>query len=391
MIEVKHLTKRYGTADVVHDLNFTIESGKIYGFLGPNGAGKSTTMNMITGCLAMTEGDVLINGHDIVAEPAEAKRFIGYLPEQPPLYTDMTPLEYLTFVAKAKGIEKGHISDQVAAVMEETHITSMKDRMIRNLSKGYKQRVGIAQAMLGNPQLIILDEPTVGLDPKQIMEIRDLILELGKTRTVLLSSHILAEISAVCDHVMILSHGRLVANGTLEQIRRAHAGENILTLEVRGQEDNIKEILSSLKNISEFEMIETEKKHYRIRITVNGDRDIREQVFFAFADAKCPILSMQSSAMTLEDVFLKLTSDDAAVPEAEDAEFDDTDAEDENSTDTIEGSEPQTELPEEKITQKAEKKSDRRSARKASKPDKDEYVPMFGAAAQDQSEEEDDE
>lgn len=310
MIQVKHLTKRYGANDVVHDLSFTIETGKIYGFLGPNGAGKSTTMNMITGCLAMTDGEVIVNGHDIVSEPSAAKQFIGYLPEQPPLYVDMTPEEYLTFVARAKGVDKGHIAEQVATVMEETHITSMKDRMIRNLSKGYKQRVGIAQAMLGNPELIILDEPTVGLDPKQIMEIRDLILELGKTRTVLLSSHILAEISAVCDHVMILSRGRLVANGTLEDIRRAHAGDNVITLEVRGTQKELESLLARLRGSKESELVELDRNRFRIRITVEGTKDIREEVFFAFANAKCPILSMQSSALTLEEVFLKLTADE---------------------------------------------------------------------------------
>ncbi len=366
MIEVKHLTKRYGSHAAVKDLNFTIENGKIYGFLGPNGAGKSTTMNMLTGCLAMTEGEILINGHDIVANPIEAKKYIGYLPEIPPLYTDMTPQEYLTFVAKAKGVEKGHVAKQVETVMEETHITSVKNRMIRNLSKGYKQRVGIAQAMLGNPELIILDEPTVGLDPKQILEIRDLILTLGKTRTVLLSSHILAEISAVCDQVMILSHGRLVAKGTLDEIRRKHEGSNIITLEAKGTKTALTSIVGKLKYAEESEMIETEKNRFRIKIKVEQSKDIREDVFFAFAAAGCPILSMQSSAMSLEDIFLMLTAEDrgedkdepisedkSAVAPAEEAEPDEDDEDDDDG--------------------------------------EDDYVPLFGAKKTDDDEDEEDE
>lgn len=372
MIEVKHLTKRYGNNTAVQDISFTIETGKIYGFLGPNGAGKSTTMNMLTGCLAMTEGEILIDGHDIVEDPAPAKRMIGYLPEQPPLYLDMTPVEYLTFVAKAKGVDPGHIADQVETAMKETHITSVKDRMIRNLSKGYKQRVGIAQAMLGDPKLIILDEPTVGLDPKQILEIRDLILELGKTRTVLLSSHILAEISAVCDHVMIISRGRLVANGTLEEIRRAHAQDNRLELEVKGNRQTLTVILSKLQNVESSEIVEAEKGKYRISIIVKGTKDIREEIFFAFAAAKCPILSMQSSALSLEDVFLKLTAEEI-VPEdeeeADEPEDEDEDGENDDGDDDEYDDEDEEEDDED-----------------------DDYVPLFSRCRKDEDddEEEDD-
>ena len=211
MIEVKHLTKLYGEHTAVSDLSFTTEDGRIYGFLGPNGAGKSTTMNIMTGCLAATSGDVRIDGHDIFEDANEAKKLIGYLPEQPPLYIDSTPREYLQFVAEAKRVAKSDIKRQIAQVMEVTQITDVADRLIRNLSKGYRQRVGVAQALLGSPQLIILDEPTVGLDPAQVIELRRLIRELGRTHTVILSSHILSEVKAVCDKALILSQGHLAA------------------------------------------------------------------------------------------------------------------------------------------------------------------------------------
>lgn len=218
LIEVKHLTKRYGDTLAVDDLNFTIEKGRIYGFLGPNGAGKSTTMNMITGYLASTDGTVSINGHDILEDAEAARKSIGYLPELPPLYFDMTVEEYLVFAAELKKIAKADRKPEVNRVCAITKLDSVRGRLIKNLSKGYRQRVGLAQALLGSPEILILDEPTVGLDPKQILEIRDLIQELGKEHTVILSSHILSEISAVCDYVLILSHGKLVASDTLENL-----------------------------------------------------------------------------------------------------------------------------------------------------------------------------
>lgn len=218
MIEVKNLTKNYGAIPAVKDVSFTVEAGKIYGFLGPNGAGKSTTMNMITGCLAPSFGDVKINGLDIYEDAVEAKRSIGYLPEIPPLYTDMTPFEYLEFVGRAKGLKKGSLYDEIERVMEKTKILDVSSRLIRNLSKGYRQRVGIAQAILGDPEYIILDEPTVGLDPLQIIEIRDLIASLAENHAVILSSHILQEISAVCDHVIMISKGKVVASDSMENL-----------------------------------------------------------------------------------------------------------------------------------------------------------------------------
>src|SRR5699024_344297 len=211
LIEVSHLTKRYGDHTAVSNLSFTIEKGQIYGFLGPNVAGKSTTMNIMTGCLAASEGEVRIDGHDIFEEPQQAKRLIGYLPEQPPLYLDRTPREYLTFVGRAKGIKDKALPEQIGRVMEVTQITDVADRLIKHLSKGYRQRVGIAQALLGDPEVVILDEPTVGLDPKQIIEIRSLIQSLGQKHTVILSSHILSEVQAVCQTILIISKGHLVA------------------------------------------------------------------------------------------------------------------------------------------------------------------------------------
>ena len=218
MIEVKNLCKNYGAIPAVRDVNFTVEKGKVYGFLGPNGAGKSTTMNMITGCLAPTYGQVLVDGYDIYDEAVEAKKRIGYLPELPPLYTDMTPLEYLEFVGRAKKIGRDELYEKIEEVMKKTGILDVADRLIRNLSKGYRQRVGIAQAILGDPEYIILDEPTVGLDPLQIIEVRELIVSLKEDHAVILSSHILQEISAVCDYVIMISRGKVVASDDIDSL-----------------------------------------------------------------------------------------------------------------------------------------------------------------------------
>ena len=244
MIEVKNLVKKYGDHTAVDHLNFTVEKGKIYGFLGPNGAGKSTTMNMITGYIASTEGEILIDGHNILDEPKVAKKKIGYLPEIPPLYQDMTVLEYLKFAAELKAIPKEKREKNIKEVMSTTKLEDMKRRLIKNLSKGYKQRVGLAQALLGYPEVIILDEPTVGLDPKQIIEIRDLIKSLGQKHTVILSSHILSEVSAVCDHVLIIDKGKLVASDTPENLSKVMTGMNSLELTVKGEEAVIRDALA---------------------------------------------------------------------------------------------------------------------------------------------------
>ncbi len=311
MIEVKHLTKQYGDHTAVSDLSFTIDSGQIYGFLGPNGAGKSTTMNILTGCLAATSGEVRINGFDIYEDANRAKKCIGYLPEQPPLYTDMTPKEYLRFVGQAKGLHRAALNDQVRLAMERTQITEMQDRLIRHLSKGYKQRVGIAQALLGDPEIVILDEPTVGLDPKQIIEIRDLIQDLGRDHTVILSSHILSEVQAVCDVVMIIAHGRLVASDTPENLSRLLAGSSTLHLTVRAAEEDVRAALEPIEGIELLTVTPSAEEDGALELSIQfpPELDLREPVFFAMCDARLPVLAMNLVKISLEDVFLELTAD----------------------------------------------------------------------------------
>lgn len=319
MIEVKNLTKRYGGHTAVADLSFTIEKGRIYGFLGPNGAGKSTTMNIMTGCLAATEGSVTIDGLDIFEDAARAKRRIGYLPEQPPLYPDMTPREYLRFVAQAKGLDKKQAAEQIARAEEVTQIGDVENRLIKNLSKGYRQRVGIAQALLGDPEVIILDEPTVGLDPKQITEIRDLIRRLGEKHTVILSSHILSEVRAVCDHIMILSKGRLVASDTPENLERLFAGKAALKLTAKATREEVSQALSAVNGITKLQMDPSPGEGLCAASVEYGDQrpeDVAQAVFFAFCAAHRPILRMESVRASLEDVFLELTRDDGDAGEA---------------------------------------------------------------------------
>ena len=310
MIEVRNLVKKYGNHVAVDHLNFTVEKGKIYGFLGPNGAGKSTTMNMITGYIASTEGDILIDGHNILEEPEEAKKRIGYLPEIPPLYQDMTVREYLEFAAELKAVPREKKKSNMEEVMSTIKIEDVKNRLIKNLSKGYKQRVGLAQALLGYPEIIILDEPTVGLDPKQIIEIRDLIKGLGRKHTVILSSHILSEVSAVCDHVLIIDKGRLVASDSPENLSKLMAGDNSLELTIKGREEDIRKAFDMVENIQEVIYHDSlVKGACDVTVKVSGEQDIRENIFFALAEMKCPILKMQPGNMSLEEVFLKLTDD----------------------------------------------------------------------------------
>nr|WP_325194644.1 ABC transporter ATP-binding protein [uncultured Oscillibacter sp.] len=310
MIEVSHLTKRYGNHTAVSDLSFTIQDGQIYGFLGPNGAGKSTTMNIMTGCLAATSGEVRIGGHDIFEESQQAKKLIGYLPEQPPLYLDRTPREYLEFVGRAKGLSGRELSRQVAYVMSVTQITDMRDRLIKNLSKGYKQRVGIAQALLGDPEIIILDEPTVGLDPRQIIEIRDLIKRLGEKHTVILSSHILSEVQAVCQTILIISKGKLVACDTPENLERLFAGTTTVEMTVESSEAEAVEILHTLEHITGLRTEEIAASQCRVTLDTDlGDGDaICRALFFAFSKAQRPILRMSTARASLEDIFMELTS-----------------------------------------------------------------------------------
>lgn len=317
MISVSHLTKRYGEHLAVDDLSFTIEDGQVYGFLGPNGAGKSTTMNIMTGCLAATSGDVTINGHNIFDEPNEAKKHIGYLPELPPLYPEDTPREYLRFVAEAKGIPAAERAKAIEAVMQDTQIADVADRLCKNLSKGYRQRVGIAQALLGSPEIIILDEPTVGLDPKQIIEIRDLIRLLGKKHTVILSSHILSEVQAVCTTVLIISKGKLVACDTPEGLERLFAGTAALRLVPECGSKRAGEILEGVNGVTCHTEDKTDAGRCAIRIDcgTRAPEDVSREAFFAFAAAGVPLLEMSTQRASLEEIFIELTESDVALPE----------------------------------------------------------------------------
>lgn len=310
MIEVRNLVKKYGSHLAVDHLNFTIDKGKIYGFLGPNGAGKSTTMNIMTGYLGATEGEVLIHGHDILKEPQKAKRYIGYLPENPPLYMDMTPWEYLRFVSELKKIKKSERDREIERVMKRTGIWEVKDRQIKNLSKGYKQRVGLAQAISGSPEVIILDEPTVGLDPNQIIEIREFIRELGKEHTVILSSHILAEIQEVCNHIMIISKGRLAASDTPENLEKNLAEKTTLEIETRMDSQEVKALLNPILDISEVTCKESEFGITKALIETKEGKDVREEIFRAFARRDCPLLTMYQHKATLEEVFIELTQNE---------------------------------------------------------------------------------
>lgn len=307
MIEVKDLVKKYGSHLAVDHLSFTLESGKIYGFLGPNGAGKSTTMNIMTGYLGATNGSVLIDGHDILKEPEEAKKHIGYLPELPPLYMDMTVQEYLEFAAELKKLPKEKRESDISEVMKLTRLQDVSGRLIKNLSKGYKQRVGLAQAILGFPEIIILDEPTVGLDPKQIIEIRELIRTLSEKHTVILSSHILAEVREVCDYILIISKGKLVASDTPENLELLRNGASSLELEVKAAPETARAILSTIDDIDAMEMHSENENHTRVKLETKNGADIREAVFYAFAEEKCPLLEMKTAKASLEDIFMELT------------------------------------------------------------------------------------
>ena len=309
MIEINHLVKKYGSHVAVDDLSLTVEPGKIYGFLGPNGAGKSTTMNIITGYLAATSGEVKINGFDVLKQPEEAKKCVGYLPELPPLYMDMTVKEYLDFVAELKKLEKSLRAGYVKEAMKITKTEEVSGRLIRNLSKGYRQRVGFAQAVLGYPEILILDEPTVGLDPKQIIEIRDLIKELGKKHTIILSSHILSEISAVCDHVFIISHGKLVASDSTENLLERMTGAQEIELLVKAEEDTAETAISEIAQVERCEKTESkEDGAVQLLVTAKKDADVREAIYHTCVEHHMPILEMKAASKSLEDVFLELTS-----------------------------------------------------------------------------------
>ncbi|MBE5962468.1 MAG: ABC transporter ATP-binding protein [Lachnospiraceae bacterium] len=321
MIEVKDLVKRYGNHLAVDHLTFTVEKGEVLGFLGPNGAGKSTTMNMLTGYISATEGSIVIDGHDMYEEPELAKKNIGYLPELPPVYPDMTVREYLSFVADIKKVAASKKKEMIADVMKRTQVLDVADRLIKHLSKGYKQRVGLAQAIIGYPEVIILDEPTVGLDPMQIIEIRDLIKDLAKKHTVILSSHILSEVSVVCDKVMIINKGKLVVTDTPDQLSRHLRKTEGVELYLK----NVgKELLQKLKDLENVEHVECTKqdKDGIVKVTVYTAEnvEIRDRLFYLLAEVRCPIYGMNKVSMSLEDIFLELTQNDAAAKEVNDAE-----------------------------------------------------------------------
>ncbi len=310
MIVVKDLTKVYDQTIAVDHISFHIKKGNVYGFLGPNGAGKSTTMNMITGFLPPTEGTVTICDHDIFEDAEAAKRCIGYLPEVPPLYPDMTPKEFLTFVGEAKGLSRAECRKSVDRVLRETQLTEMQDRLIANLSKGYRQRVGIAQAMLGDPEVILLDEPTVGLDPAQILEIRDLIRRLGKKKTVILSSHILSEINAVCNHVIIMANGKIVADDSILRLKQFLSAEHSLTLRVRAARPKVENILRQIPGVRNLSFVKFDKDICECKLGADEFSDaLLEEIFFAFAKEHTPVLTMTPSQASLEDVFLRLTGE----------------------------------------------------------------------------------
>lgn len=312
MIEVKNLTKYYGDHKAVNNLSFVIKDGTVCGFLGPNGAGKSTTMNMMTGCLSATEGTVSISDFDIFENPVEAKKMIGYLPEQPPLYYEETPKEYLRFVAEAKRIPRASVPGEIEWVMEETQISGVADRLIKNLSKGYKQRVGIAQTLLGNPKVIILDEPTVGLDPLQVVEIRDLIKSLGRKHTVILSSHILSEVQNMCDEILIIAKGNLIAYDTTENLEKMFLPKVTIEMVTDASEETSREILSGIHGVTVTECCAQENDLLRIRMeTFPGDDfTVRSVLSLRFAGKGKAVLKLDTVKANLEEIFLELTNED---------------------------------------------------------------------------------
>ncbi len=308
IVEVSHLTKKYGKHTALEDISFCVEEGQIYGFLGPNGAGKSTTMNIMTGYLAATDGEVLISGHDIMREPEEAKRHIGYLPEVPPVYPDMTVSEYLKFAAELKGIPKADRKQKIAEVMELTRVSEVSERLIKNLSKGYRQRVGLAQAVLGEPDVIILDEPMNGLDPRQIIEMRDLIKDLGRRHTVILSSHILSEISAVCDHIMIISGGKLVASDSAEGLQGRLQSSFVLEAVVKASMEQLQSVLNTIENVVSVEQKQSRMPDcVEVWIRTKNHKDIREELSVKLYENKLTIMGMNLQEHSLEEIFLELT------------------------------------------------------------------------------------
>jgi ABC-2 type transport system ATP-binding protein len=309
VIQIENVTKRYGSHIALDNLNFTVNKGEVLGFLGPNGAGKSTTMNIITGYISASEGSVKVDGLDILEHPEEVKAKIGYLPEIPPLYMDMTVLEYLRFVSKLKKVKNDSIDPSLQRIMNLVKVNHVQNRLIKNLSKGYKQRVGLAQALIGDPDVLILDEPTVGLDPKEIIEIRNLIKSIGKQHTIILSSHILSEVSAVCDRVVIISKGKIAATGTPDELSRKLSLGNKLLLRVKGAKAGIVEMIKEIPEVSSVrEQGVREPNTVDVLVEAKDEIDIREKLFTKLSQKGAPILMMKNMDLTLEDIFLQVTT-----------------------------------------------------------------------------------
>lgn len=310
MIEISNLTKHYGKKKALDDISFTVDKGEILGFLGPNGAGKSTTMNILTGYISSTSGTVKIDGHDILEEPNLVKKKIGYLPEQPPLYMDMLVWDYLSFVYDLKKIKGKNKDEHIQEIVDIVGIDDVKKRKIANLSKGYKQRVGLAQALLGNPEVLVLDEPTVGLDPKQIIEIRNVIKGLGQEHTVILSSHILSEISAVCERVVIINQGKIVAEDTPENLTEKYSSNAKLQIRVAGEEEKIMQVLQEIVGIKQIQSLGSHQEgsvDFELETDIKIDPEFNKQLFFIFADKGMPILMQKEVETSLEDIFIEVT------------------------------------------------------------------------------------
>ncbi len=347
MIQVENITKKYGSFTAVNDISFEIEEGEIVGFLGPNGAGKSTTMNMITGFIEPTSGKIIVDGYNISKKPKKAKRQIGYMPEGVPLYTDLTVKEFVTYMAELKGVPKKERKEKVEKALEDTGLIDVKNKLTRNLSRGYKQRVSMAGALVSNPKVIILDEPTVGLDPKQVTEIRALIKNLGKEHTVILSSHILSEVSQICNRVIIINKGKIIAIDTPENLEKKVVRDNIVYVTVEDPENKMDSVKDKLENVQEIKLIEeNEDKTKKYKITADDGVDLRKNIFDTFAKEEITIFEMKKSDVTLEDAFMQLinSQDGNAVEQEKEQQLaDKTDETEKNKTEDNKTEENETE------------------------------------------------
>ena len=345
MIQVENITKKYGSFTAVNDISFEIEEGEIVGFLGPNGAGKSTTMNIITGFIEPTSGKIIIDGYNISKKPKKAKRQIGYMPEGVPLYTDLTVKEFVTYMAELKGVPKKERKEKVEKALEDTGLIDVKNKLTRNLSRGYKQRVSMAGALVSNPKVIILDEPTVGLDPKQVTEIRALIKNLGKEHTVILSSHILSEVSQICNRVIIINKGKIIAIDTPENLEKKVVRDNTVYVTVEDPENKMDSVKDKLENVQEIKLIEEdEDKTKKYKITADDGVDLRKNIFDTFAKEEITIFEMKKSDVTLEDAFMQLiNSQDENAEEQEKQLADEADENEENKAEENETEESETE------------------------------------------------